>query len=241
MCGRPHAACPGCLQRQDVVTALVADLPGDGALAVERIGGHDRALQREHRQQLRHRGDLVRLGVGGDLRQHKALRAAPGTDHVQGRLAAGAIEGAAQDLAVNRHNPLNRIGEAGHEPLEGGTEPRRIEQPEQPTEGVVAGQAVLQLEKAAQKGLFRFREPRHRHCTLTAAQHRAERDHQQLVEVVQPGIAGARVFQTLPAGDELIQDVLPGNVSAAPEGRIDLARAAQAPVGMSRRFQVRIP
>jgi hypothetical protein len=30
---------------------------------------------------------------------------------VQGRLATGAIEGAAQDLAVNRHDALNRIGE----------------------------------------------------------------------------------------------------------------------------------
>jgi hypothetical protein len=105
----------------------------------------------------------------------------------------------------------------------------------------VAGQTVLQLEKAAQKRLFRFRKPRHGNRTLTAAQHRAQRDHQQFVEVVQPGIAGARVLQTFPAGDELIQAVLPRNVSATPEGRIDLARAAQAPVGMSRRFQVRIP
>src|SRR3954447_8739202 len=90
-----------------------------------------------------------------------ALLAAPRADHVQGRLAAGAIEGAAQNLAVNRHDTLNRIGETGHEPLEGSTEPLRIEQPEQPTEGVMAGQAVLQLEKAAQKGLFRFRKPLH--------------------------------------------------------------------------------
>ena len=175
------------------------------------------------------------------MRQHKALLAAPRTDHVQGRLAAGTIERTAQDLAINRHDALNRCGETGHEPLEGGTEPLRIEQSEQPTEGVVAGQAVLQLEKAAQKGLFGFRKPLHRHRTLTAAQHRAQRDHQQFVEVVQPGIAGARVFQPLPAGDELIQAVLPHTVSATPEGRIDLARAAQAPVGMSRRFQVRIP
>jgi hypothetical protein len=137
------------LQRQDVVAALIDDLPGNGTLAVERVGGHDRALQCEHLQKLRHGGDLIRLGVGGNLRQHKALLAAPRADHVQGRLATGAIEGAAQDLAVNRHDALNRIGETGHELVEGSTEPLRIEQPEQPTEGVVAGQAVLQLEKAA--------------------------------------------------------------------------------------------
>jgi hypothetical protein len=33
------------LQRQDVIAALIADLLGDRALAVERIGCHDRALQ----------------------------------------------------------------------------------------------------------------------------------------------------------------------------------------------------
>ena len=98
------------LQRQDIVAALIDDLLGDVALAVERVDGHDRALEREHLQQLRHRGDLVGLGVGGDLRQHQALLAAPGADHVQRRLAAGAIERAAQHLAVDCHNTLTLLG-----------------------------------------------------------------------------------------------------------------------------------
>jgi len=51
----------------------------------------------------------------------------------------------------------------------------------------------------------------------------------------------AFALQTLPAGDELIQAVLSGNVSATPEGRINLPRAGQALIGMSRIFQVRIP
>src|SRR3954453_7095030 len=169
------------------------------------------------------------------------MLAAPRTDHVQRRLTAGTIEGAAQNLAINRHDALNRRGEACHEPLKRRAEPVWIEQPEQSAEGVVAGQTVLQLEKAAQKCLFRFRESRHGNRALPAAQHRAKRDYQQLVEVMQAGIAGARVLQTLPAGDEPIQAVLPCNPSATPEGRIDLARAGQALIGMSRRFQVRIP
>jgi hypothetical protein len=35
-------------------------------LAVERVGGHNGALQRQQFQQLRHCGDLVGLGVGGE-------------------------------------------------------------------------------------------------------------------------------------------------------------------------------
>jgi hypothetical protein len=72
------------LQCQRVVATLIHDLLRDGALGVERVSGHDGAFQRQHFQQFRNRSDLVRLGVGGDLGQHQALLAAPGTDHVQG-------------------------------------------------------------------------------------------------------------------------------------------------------------
>jgi hypothetical protein len=87
------------LQRQRIVAALMDNLPSDRALAVECIGGHDRTFQRQHLQQLRYCGDLVRFGIRGDLRQHQALLAAPCADHVQGRLSAGAIERTAQHLS----------------------------------------------------------------------------------------------------------------------------------------------
>jgi hypothetical protein len=68
---------------------------------------------------------------------------------VRGRLAARAIERAAQELPVDCHNTLNSLGKSRHEPLEGNAKLRRIEQPEQPAEGIVAGQTVRELEKAA--------------------------------------------------------------------------------------------
>jgi hypothetical protein len=70
--------------------------------------------------------------------------------------------------------------------------------PGQPAEGVVAGQTVLQLEKAAQKRLFRFSKSRYDNCDLSAAQHHAERDHQQLVEIYSPAVpvrGSSRPFQ----------------------------------------------
>ncbi len=61
---------------------------------------------------------------------------------------------------------------------------RRIELPEQSAEGVVTGQPMFKLEKAAQEGLFCFGEPRHCHRTLPAAQGGAERDHQQFMKIM---------------------------------------------------------
>jgi hypothetical protein len=67
---------------------------------------------------------------------------------------------------------------------------------------------MLKLEKAAQEGLFGFGEPRHRHSALPAAQGGAERDYQQLVEIMQSGIPGSRIFQPFPARGNLLQGTL---------------------------------
>ena len=100
-----------------IVASLVHDLLRDGALAIERVGGHNGALQRQHLQQFRHCGDLVRLGVSGDSRQHQALLAAPRADHMLGRLAAGPVKRAPQNLPVNGYNPLALRGKLRHELL----------------------------------------------------------------------------------------------------------------------------
>lgn len=121
---------------------------------------------------------------------------------------AGTVERAAKNLAVDRHNAAHRIGEAGLDVLKCGTKLRRIELAEQLAEGVVAGQPVLKLEKAAQEGLFGFGEPRHRHRALSATQGGAERDHQQFMDIMQSHVAGSRIFQTFPARGKLLQGTL---------------------------------
>jgi hypothetical protein len=40
------------------------------------------------------------------------------------------------------------------------------------------------------------------------AEHRAKNDHKQIVEVMQTGVAGARVLQTFPASNKLIQTII---------------------------------
>ena len=159
---------------------------------------------------------------------------------MQGRLAAGAVERAAEDLAVDCHNTLKSLGEVRHELLKRSAKLGRIEKAEQTAEGIVAGRAMLELEKAAQERLFRRGEQCHVDRTLAAAQDRAKGDHQEVVEIVQTGIAGARILQFLPAGNKLIQGDLPGHVSHA-EGRIDHLRAGQAPSRLSSGFKCDSP
>jgi hypothetical protein len=117
------------LQSEDVVAALIHDLLGNCTLTVERIRCHNRTLQRQHHQQLRHRGDLVGFGIPSDLRQHEALLAAPGADHVQRRFAAGVVERTVQYLSVDRDHALDALGEPRHEPLESGAEMHWVQLP----------------------------------------------------------------------------------------------------------------
>ena len=74
----------------------------------------------------------------------------------------------------------------------------------QAAERVVAGHPIRQLEEAAQERLFRPGEQRHVHRALPAAQHRAQSNHQQLMEIVQPGIAGSWILHAFPAGGKLL-------------------------------------
>lgn len=75
----------------------------------------------------------------------------------------------------------------------------------------MAGYAVLQLEKAAQKWLFRLGKQRHVYRSLTSTQHRAQSNHQKFVKVVQTGIAAPRVFKPFPTGRKLLQGFFTGH------------------------------
>jgi hypothetical protein len=86
----------------------------------------------------------------------------------------------------------------------------------------------------------RLGKGRHVCRTLTAAQDRAQGNHQQLVEIVQAGIAGPRVLQSNKAGDELVQHDLRRRLWHA-GGSINPVRIGQALFRMSRGFQARFP
>src|SRR3954468_16168301 len=177
------------LEGQDVVAVLIDDLSGDVTLAVEGIDGHDRSLERQHLQQLGHGGDLIGFRLGGDLGQDEALVTAPGGDHVQRRLGAGRVEGAAQDLTIDRDDTLGGFGEPRHEALKAGAELVGIEQTKDPAERVVARRAMLQGQKTAQERFLVLGELGHR--ALPATQNRAQRNHQDFQQIVPLPVRGS--------------------------------------------------
>jgi hypothetical protein len=87
-------------------------------------------------------------------------------------------------------------------------------------------EAVLQLEKTAQERLFGNSERRHVRGALTSAEHSAQRDHQQLVEIMETGVAGPRVIKSFPSCHKPIQRTLPG-LFLKPTGRLDPVRIGQ--------------
>ena len=114
------------------------------------------------------------------------------------------IERAAQHLAVDCDNIVDGLSEPGHEPLEHSLELFSIEQAEQAAEGIVAGQAVLELEETAQERLLRHRKGRHVGGTLAATQDGTQGNHQQFMQVMKTGIAASRVRQSFKTGNKLI-------------------------------------
>jgi len=104
------------------------------------------------------------------------------------------------------------LGKTSHEALKRHPKLGRIEHTEKPAERVMAGHAILKLEKPAQERLLRLGEQAHVH---RAAQNRAHRYRQNLMKVVQRGVSPPRVVQTLPAFDKAIQDLLPRRESSA--------------------------
>jgi hypothetical protein len=87
-------------------------------------------------------------------------------------------------------------GKLRHEPLKCSPELLRVEPAEQAAEGVVAGQAVLELEETAQERLLRHRKGRHVGGTLAATQDGTQGNHQQFMQVMKTGIAASRVRQS---------------------------------------------
>ena len=80
---------------------------------------------------------------------------------------------------------------------------------------MVAGDTVRRFEETAQKRFLRFGELRDIGGVLAAAHHLGQSDRQQIVQIVQSGIPGSRVLETLPARTEFFQSILPGRVSHA--------------------------
>jgi hypothetical protein len=134
-------------EHQQVIGAALQDLASDRLLATHGIQRHDAVLQGQRLEQRRDRGDLVRLAIDLPLAERQPLLA--GTDQVQRPLCSAAVEGAAQGLAIDRHDfPVEGLGKRLGPGAEAGLEGVRVDQHEDAPEGVVRGNAVGQRQKS---------------------------------------------------------------------------------------------
>jgi len=154
-------------------------------VAAAGVDGHHRSLHVQQLQQFGNGGDLVGLGVGGHLAQDQVVGLAPGADEVDGRLAVGGIQAAAEGLAVDGHQAARggggQVGDPLHEaPLEG----RRVHGREDPAERVVRGNATRQIQEGLEPGLLAVAELLDLHPAVGPTDDRRNGDGQDVAEGV---------------------------------------------------------
>jgi len=150
-------------------------------------------------EQLGNRGDLVRLAVDLALAERQSLITRPGADQVRRAVLVAAAARAPDGLAVDRHHLALDLALQGPRPSrEAGLEGVRVEQHEDPPEGVVRGDAVRQGQKGLQPGLLAAPVELDVLPAFRAGDHRADRDRQ---DVDQPVIALARLARISEPGE----------------------------------------
>lgn len=181
------------LDHQQVVTLLRNDLFGNVFLAAHRVDRDQQSLDRERLEQFGNCGDLVALGGDLLLAEHQSQLGGEGADHVDRALAARAR--AAHGLAID----CDRAGQARivAERTDHATDPApehafellRIERAQDPQEGLLGRDAVLEHEEATQPRLLGARPEGDVLDRVAIREHGGDQDHQDLPEVVQGAIA----------------------------------------------------
>jgi len=111
---------------------------------------------------------------------------------MQRRGLAPALIGPAQRLPVEGDDAFQRPGQGPGELGEGRLERFRLDQPEHPAEGVVAGRTMLQFQHLAQAAELRPGKQGHVRAVLRPAQHRRQGHEHQLQKIV-PRVARPRI------------------------------------------------
>ena len=118
---------------------------------------------------------------------------------------------AAQSFLVHRQYAFVAFGKVPHKADEPLLESGGIQHPQQPGEGIMAGDAVFQFEEGLEEFALGVAEEFHVGASLAAAEHSAEGDDQDVVQGMAAGVAGAGVFQ----GAEQVGELGHGGVSSA--------------------------
>lgn len=121
--------------------------------------------------------------------QHHSRFRGKNIDHLQRRVALAALVGPSHGFAVDRHHagkldPIG-LGKRRSKLSKGLREGFRIEVAEDAAERIVAGNAVLQPQELPQQRFLGAAEQLHIGCAFRSAQHRSQRDNQDVEQLVQ--------------------------------------------------------
>src|SRR6202048_4479110 len=168
---RGEQLAPVGLQRHHVIAAALSHHSGKAAMAMQRIGGHDAALEIQRGECFHGTRALIAAGSLALRQTHPCLHR-PDVDHVQRRALPAALERPAQPLAVDRYHArglqLVGLGKAHNEPPEHCLEGLGLQHAEHPAEGVVAGDTVLKPQQQPQTASAMNRTS-HRSCRALSA------------------------------------------------------------------------
>ena len=184
-------------QREHIVGPLSDDLAGDGGLAAHRVDGDRGPREVQHAQQGGDGGALVGLLRHRDLAEDEPTVAGPGAHHMEGALPRPPMSmRPAQRLAVERHDLARRTWHRRPHPgQETGLQRLGIERGEDAPEGVMAGDAAGQRQEGSQPGLLRLGKRDHAHEAVRPANHRTQRNRQDVQQLMPPRPRHAGVRQ----------------------------------------------
>ena len=177
--------------------------PRDGRLAAHRIDGDHPPREGEHLEQCGNGGDFVGFGVRLHLAQTQPLRRGPGAHHVNRGFVGDRIKGPAQGLAVDGdHVPGQSLRHRGDPDEKGRLERLRIQRREDATERIVRQDAMRQGQEATKPFSFGLADVGDRDPVVGPADHRAQRDHENVFQGMPTRAPDARVRQLAEGGGD---------------------------------------
>ncbi len=184
------------LERQHVVRLLLHELLGDHALTAHRVNRDNAARQCQQAEQGGQRGNLVRLCLDGDLAQEQPIGRRPRPDEMQRSVPGTMIMRAPHARPIQCNHLTGGLHRTGGNPgQEAALKPGRVEGGEHPPEGIVRGDAIGQGQERLQPGALRLAECLNLHPPVRPANHPAERDRDDVQQLMPFGSLNARINQ----------------------------------------------
>ena len=181
-------------QGEYVIASLVDDLLRNLFLAAHSVHGHNTTRQLQQLQQLGNGRNLIGLVIHFDLSQHQVIGAGPGTHHVNGGSARGAVKGVAQGLAVDGNDlSLGEIPDSLNPVDEAVLELPRVQASKDTGKGIMGRDPIGQVQKASQPRLFLLAVGLDLGPAIGATNHRTDGNDENIEQVVPFGAIQPRI------------------------------------------------